>query len=144
MTADEMILREQLRHLGPERGAVGEEALDLLVARLRDAESISRSGYDDVLGRCMAERDEWHKRAEAAESRLATHLRDQDIPWNTGSASTPLHAHACNCVGCCPKCGTCATWHGHTTDYCSLLQRQLAERADALRDWASRNQVARA
>ena len=53
-----------------------------------------------------------------------------DVQPNWGAdASTPLSAHACNCVGCCRKCGTCRTWHGHTADYCALIQRQAAERA---------------
>lgn len=50
----------------------------------------------------------------------------------TYTASTPRDGHICNCIGCCSKCGTCRTWHGHTKAYCELLQRQAVERAAAL------------
>ena len=43
-------------------------------------------------------------------------------------ASTPREAHYCNCIGCCRRCGTCRTWHGHTREYCNLLVRQARER----------------
>lgn len=47
--------------------------------------------------------------------------------WTT--SYTPAVAHICNCIGCCPACGTCRTWHGHTADYCAMVVRQAAERA---------------
>lgn len=48
------------------------------------------------------------------------------------SATTTPQPHACNCIGCCPKCGTCRTWSGHTENYCALLQRQAYERSKLL------------
>lgn len=45
----------------------------------------------------------------------------------TQTASTPLHAHSCNCIGCCRRCGTCRTWHGHTPEYCDMIVRHQAE-----------------
>jgi hypothetical protein len=36
--------------------------------------------------------------------------------------------HACNCLGCCRRCGSCRTWPGHTKAYCDLLVQQADER----------------
>lgn len=47
--------------------------------------------------------------------------------WTTGES--PRTAHVCNCVGCCPACGSCRTSPLHTSGYCALLVRQAAERA---------------
>jgi chromosome segregation ATPase len=54
---------------------LAQDVIDLLaaLARLeaeRDAYKDDRDSYDDVFGRRMAERDEWHKRAEEAEAEV--------------------------------------------------------------------------
>ncbi len=49
--------------------------------------------------------------------------------YSQSVCGNPDLAHVCNCVGCCPKCGTCVTWPGHTTEWCDLLVAQKAARA---------------
>lgn len=59
-------------------------------------------------------------------------VRDGAAPNYTSGTQIRHAAHACNCIGCCHKCGTCRTWPGHTADYCALVQRQARERLEAL------------
>lgn len=55
---------------------------EALLARCQEAERLAetykadRDSYDEVLGRRMAERDEWHNRAEAAEAERDEARRD--------------------------------------------------------------------
>lgn len=39
-----------------------------------------------------------------------------------------IPAHICNCIGCCPRCGSCITNPGHTMELCDMLVRHKAER----------------
>lgn len=49
--------------------------------------------------------------------------------WTGGESG-----HICNCIGCCPKCGSCITNPQHTADACEFLQKQAAERKEFFAD----------
>lgn len=40
--------------------------------------------------------------------------------------SSDVPTHACNCIGCCVKCGQCRTapWHEKTCDKTASLEKQ--------------------
>lgn len=57
-----------------------------------------------------------------------SHIKEWD--YNSVKDSYDSKFHICNCIGCCPRCGSCATNPTHTKELCDMLQRHKTERED--------------